>query len=133
MKQQESGSWGWGSSTKVFSASQLIVHNVCSEQQQSNNGSVTTASCGDALPRNKRHGDDGKMSVNVACFAAAAVSGEKPSRLSLTKSTVCSPLRSLSPRHIELKKEKTCVLFILTRLSNVADVPSRNISTTLCT
>lgn len=69
----------------------------CSEQQQSTDGSVATASCADALPWNKRHGDDGKMSVNVAYFAAAAVSGEKPSRLSLTRSTVCSPLRSLSP------------------------------------
>lgn len=69
----------------------------CSEQQQSANGSVATASCGDALPRNMHHGDHGKMSVNVAYFAAAAVSGGKPSRLSLTRSTVCSPLRNLSP------------------------------------
>lgn len=34
MKQQESGSWVWGSLAKVFSASQLIVHNVATNNNR---------------------------------------------------------------------------------------------------
>lgn len=72
----------------------------CSKQQQSNNGSAATALCADALPRNKRHGDDGKTSVNVAYFAAAAVSGEKTIIMAFFDKIYRQRQRSLSHCHM---------------------------------